>query len=95
MVQIQLPPELEAFVQLMLDGGQYASAEQVMRDALWLLKDQADMRTLKLAELRKQIAVGLEQAERGESAPLDMQTLQVEATRILQEQEQEADACPR
>ena len=95
MIPIQLPQELEVFVQQLIGGGDYPSVDEVVQDALWLLKDQMDLRNVKRAELRKQIAIGLEQAERGESAPLDMKALQAEAARILQEQEQETGACPR
>ncbi len=95
MIPIQLPQELEVFVQQLIGGGDYPSVDEVVQDALWLLKDQMDLRNVKRAELRKQIAIGLEQAERGESAPLDMKALQAEAARILQEQEQETGAMPR
>ncbi len=83
MIPIQLPQELEVFVQQLIDGGDYPSVDEVVQDALWLLKDQVDLRNVKRAELRKQIAIGLEQAERGESAPLDMKALQAEAAHLL------------
>jgi antitoxin ParD1/3/4 len=98
MIQIQLPPSLEAFVQDQIDTGRYPSPEEVVHDALGLLKDQADLRALKLAELRKQIAVGIEQADRGEVAPLDMNAVLAEAMRLLEqerEQQQEVVGCPK
>jgi antitoxin ParD1/3/4 len=97
-IQIPLPPGLEAFVQDLIDTGRYPSPEEVVHDALWLLKDQADLRAIKLAELRKQIAVGIEQADRGEVAPLDMNAVLAEAMRLLQqerEKQQEVVACPK
>ena len=65
-MQIQLPPELEAFVQEMIAAGLYQAPSEVIRDALWLLKDQAELRKVKLAELQKLLAAGIEQADRGE-----------------------------
>jgi antitoxin ParD1/3/4 len=97
MIQIQLPPSLEAFVQDQVDTGRYPSPEEVVHDALGLLKDQADLRAMKLAELRKQIAIGIEQADRGECVPMDMKAILAEAMRRLQqeqEKQQEAAVCP-
>ena len=96
MMQVHLPQELETFVRRLVDDRLYVSADEVVHHALGLLKDQTDLRAVRLADLRKQIAVGLEQAERGESIPLDMKALQGEAARLLlQEQERETEACPR
>jgi antitoxin ParD1/3/4 len=44
----------------------------VVREALRLLEERDQLRELKLEELRKFVAVGIEQADRGEVAPLDM-----------------------
>lgn len=96
-MQIYLPPGLEAFVQQEIDTGRYPSPEEVVHEALWLLKDKADLRALKLAELRKQIAVGLEQADRGECVPMDMKAILAEAMRLLEqerEKQQEVATCP-
>jgi antitoxin ParD1/3/4 len=82
-IQIQLPLGLEAFVQDLIDAGRYPSPEEVVHAALGLLKDQADLRAMKLAELRKQIAVGIEQADRGECVPMDMKATLAEAVRQL------------
>jgi antitoxin ParD1/3/4 len=97
-IQLPLPPGLEAFVQDLVNTGRYSSVEEVVHHALWLLKDQTDFRAMKLAELRKQIAVGIEQADRGEVAPLDMNAILAEAMQLLQqerEKQQEVVACPR
>ena len=96
MIQIQLPAELETFVGRLIDAGQYATPAEAVLDGLRLLKEQTDLHAVRLEELRQQIAVGMEQAERGESAPLDMKAIQDEAARLVrQEKGQEADACPR
>ena len=97
-MQVQLPSDLDAFVQELIDTGRYPSPEEVVHHALWLLKDQSDFRAMKLAELRKQIAIGIEQADRGESVPLDMNAILAEARRRLQQEREkckEAAVCPR
>jgi putative addiction module CopG family antidote len=95
-MQIELTAELEAFVQQLIADGLYGSPSEAVHDALCLLKDQADLRRLKLAELKKLIAVGVEQAERGQTAPLDMAAIKARAAERLQMgQDQEATECPR
>jgi antitoxin ParD1/3/4 len=44
----------------------YHSASEVVRAGLRLLKDQDQLYQIRLAELRKEIALGVEQADRGE-----------------------------
>jgi antitoxin ParD1/3/4 len=93
-MQVYLPAELEAFVQRLIDSGAYCAPSEVVHDALWLLKDQADLYKVKLVELRKLIAVGIEQADRGEVAPLNMEAIKAKAAlRLQQEQDQNITAC--
>ena len=65
-MQIDLPPELEAFVQELIANGHHHHPSEVVHDALWLLKDQYELYKVKREELLKLIAVGLEQIDRGE-----------------------------
>ena len=50
----------------MLKTGTYQSQGEVVREGLRLLKEREDSKNLHLAELRKEIAIGSEQADRGE-----------------------------
>jgi antitoxin ParD1/3/4 len=59
-------------VQQKVQSGRYLSASEVVREALRLLEERDQLRELKLEELRKFIAVGIEQADRGDTAPLDV-----------------------
>jgi len=45
------------------------------------LGEAENLRQFRLEELRREIAVGIEQADRGETAPLDVQTLKDEVHR--------------
>jgi antitoxin ParD1/3/4 len=65
-MQIHLSKELEEFIQQLIKSGVYEDASEVVHDALWLLRDRAALHKIKLEELRQLIAVGIEQADRGE-----------------------------
>ena len=70
-MNVSLTPELERLVQEKVKSGRYLSASEVVREALRLMQAEDQLRELRLEELRKFIAVGVEQADRGEVAPLD------------------------
>jgi antitoxin ParD1/3/4 len=53
----------------------YHSASEVIREALRLLKERDEWRQHRLEELRREIAIGLEQADRGETRPFDAEDL--------------------
>ncbi len=63
---ISLTPEHADFIEAGVESGRYKSASEVIRDALRLLSDKEARRQAALDEVRKKIAVGLEQAKRGE-----------------------------
>lgn len=44
----------------------YYSAIEVSREGLRLLKEQDPLRQMRLEELRKEIAIGIDQADRGQ-----------------------------
>ena len=70
-----LSGELEEFVNAQVQSGEYPSALEVIRAGLYLLEDQETLRQIKLERLRKEIAIGLEAADRGEVAPLDVEEI--------------------
>jgi antitoxin ParD1/3/4 len=78
-MNISLTQELEALVQETVRSGRYSSASEVVREALRLFQEREQVRQIKLEQLRKDIAVGIEQIERGEATPLDMEEIKAEA----------------
>jgi putative addiction module CopG family antidote len=60
-----LTPQLEELINQKVESGQYNSPEEVLTKALQLLEEY----DRKLAELRKGIQAGIEQADRGELTP--------------------------
>lgn len=65
-MNISLTPVLEKLVEEKVDSGLYNSASEVIREALRLLEEQDRLRQMKLEDLKKEIKVGVDQADRGE-----------------------------
>ena len=74
-MNVSLTPELESLVQSKVEGGLYRSASEVVREALRLLGERDDLREARLAQLRQDLHAGIEQLDRGESAPLDVEQM--------------------
>lgn len=74
-MNVSLTPQLEKLIHEKLKSGLYHSASEVIREGLRLLEERDQLREFKLAELRKAIAIGSEQADRGQVAPFDVAAL--------------------
>jgi antitoxin ParD1/3/4 len=62
-MNVALPPELEKIINEKVDSGLYASASEVVGEGLRLLKEQDELRKIRLDELRREVQVGLKEAE--------------------------------
>ncbi len=71
-MNVSLTPELEKLVYSKVESGLYLSASEVVREALRLLEERDKIQAMRMEELRREIRVGIEQADRGEVAPLDI-----------------------
>lgn len=65
-MNVNLGETLDEFVAAMLKTGLYQSQSEVLREGLRLLKNREDLKRLALEEVRREIAVGSGQADRGE-----------------------------
>ena len=65
-MDISLTPELERMVVEKVESGLYSSPSEVVREALCLMRERDLARQQQLQELRRQIALGLAEADRGE-----------------------------
>jgi antitoxin ParD1/3/4 len=65
-MNVSLTPELEQLIHKKVESGLYLSASEVVREALRLLEERDRVNAMKLEELRKEIQVGLDQADRGQ-----------------------------
>ena len=70
-MKIALSPEHEALIQKKMASGKYACVDEVVQEAFELLSDRETSREARLAELKRQIALGFEQLERGEYTEYD------------------------
>ncbi len=77
-MNVSLTPELEALIQEKVKSGLYHSASEVVRESLRLLHERDELRRSRLQELRKEIAIGIEQADRGETTPLDVDAIKAQ-----------------
>jgi len=70
-LNVSRTPQLEELVQEKVESGRYNSASEVVREALRLLEERDQFKAIHLEELRKNIAVGIEQLDRGQTIPFD------------------------
>jgi len=71
-MHVSLTPELERLVHEKVESGRYPSASEVVREALHLLEERDKDREEKLERLRKEIQIGVDQADRGDLLELDV-----------------------
>ena len=64
-MNVSLSAEFVKFVEGEIASGEYGTASEVMRDALRLLKREKALREEKLAILRREVGIGLQQAREG------------------------------
>ncbi len=65
-MNISLTPELGLLVRNKVESGRYLSASEVVREGLRLLEERDRLYETKLAKLQQEIAIGIEQSDRGE-----------------------------
>ncbi len=65
-MNVNLGPVFDQFVADLLKTGHYQTQSEIIREGLRLLKEKEELRQLRLAELRKEIAIGVAEADRGE-----------------------------
>jgi antitoxin ParD1/3/4 len=65
-MNVNLGAVFDNFIAELLKTGLYQSQSEVVREGLRLLKEREELKNLRLAELHKEIAIGSEQADRGE-----------------------------
>ena len=65
-MNVSLTVELEELVNQKVKSGLYTSASEVIREALRLLKEQDQLRNLRLTELKKDVRKGVTQLDQGQ-----------------------------
>jgi antitoxin ParD1/3/4 len=75
-MNVSLTPELEEFVTKKVNSGMYQTASEVIREGLRLLRERDELHRQRLEELRRAVAVGLDQAEQGRTTPFTEETVE-------------------
>ena len=65
-IAIQLPAELDEFVQSAVATGDYSGPNELVAHALYAYRDRVELDRIKLQRLRCDIQIGVDQIERGE-----------------------------
>ncbi|HZU29787.1 MAG TPA: type II toxin-antitoxin system ParD family antitoxin [Candidatus Angelobacter sp.] len=65
-MNVNLGPVFDDFVADLLETGLYQSQSEILREGLRLLKEREELKKLRLAEIRREIALGASQADKGE-----------------------------
>jgi antitoxin ParD1/3/4 len=95
--RIELPDQLEAYVQFKIGTGLYSNGAEVIRDALRHMMD-GDEDAAKVLRLREAIQLGFDQIDRGEGTewtPERWKDIDQKAKQRIQEgRRPKADVCP-
>ena len=71
-MHISLTPELETRVKAKVESGLYNNASEVIREALRFMDTHEDwIQEIKLARLREQLKIGIDQLDRGEGIAIE------------------------
>jgi antitoxin ParD1/3/4 len=73
---ISLTAEQDAFVQDVVEAGEYQNASEAIRDALRVLQQRRREDSLRLKALRVQIRAGVDALDRGDFAEIDDEDLE-------------------
>jgi len=84
-MNVSLTPELEGAVQSFVDRGLYSSQSEVVRAALRLLLEREQEREAKLAALKGEIRLGLQDIREGRVGSYSVEELKTEGRRKLRD----------
>ena len=71
-MHISLTPELESRIKAKVETGLYNNASEVIREALRFMETHEDwIHEIKLARLREQLKIGVDQLDRGEGIAVE------------------------
>ena len=88
-MNVSLAPELEQFILSQVQSGKYTSADEVIMASIKLLDERERIYKGRFEELRKEIMIGIEAADRGEL--IDGETVFRELREKLQRRRQQSE----
>jgi antitoxin ParD1/3/4 len=80
---ISLTPEQDAFIDEMLEAGEYNNASEAVRDAIRALQRRRAVDALKLERLRQSVDAGLADLDRGDYEEVDDAQLEAWLDRLV------------
>lgn len=80
---IQIAKEQNDFIEDRVSKGRFSSVNELISEAIRLVQEKEKMREAKLAELRSEIQIGIDQFQRGEGIPLEKAFMELD-NRIAQ-----------
>jgi antitoxin ParD1/3/4 len=83
MLTVTISPELAKYVEEKVSTGQFATPSEVIDDALRLLKTQETWSAADVEELRREVAIGIEQLDRRDSGPWSADEIKSDGRRML------------
>jgi Arc/MetJ-type ribon-helix-helix transcriptional regulator len=82
----QFPPDVAQRIKAYLACGEYATEDDVLRDAIQALDARSKAYQDEVTRFRAELQESIEQADRGESRPLDPEALKREIRKELAEE---------
>jgi antitoxin ParD1/3/4 len=82
-MNIVIDPVFEKIIEDQIKSGQYDTPEDVVRAGLMRLQTEVQFSAEEIEELREDIQIGLDQADRGEFVEFDAEDIIKEAREIL------------
>jgi antitoxin ParD1/3/4 len=82
-MDVTLPAEFDAMIRRRVESGRYGSAAEVVGEALRLLEERDRLHEQRLEGLRREIDLGIDEADRGLLEPFDMADIRAEVKAIL------------
>lgn len=80
-MQVEISPGWDEVVRAKVAEGRYASANQLVEEALELLLERDRRERRDIERMHRAVAIGLEQAERGQTKPWDVEKVRATAHR--------------
>lgn len=74
-MHVSLTPELDQYVLGKVETGRYNSASEVVREALRIMQERDEVRSIQLTEMRNKIQEGVHALEAGDSVEGSSQEL--------------------
>jgi antitoxin ParD1/3/4 len=65
-MNLQFPPDLQRFVDELVESGEYVAPAEVVLHAMYLFREHEAVRKFQLERLRAEMQIGIDQLERGE-----------------------------